>query len=202
MVRFYTSSLMKDPTLFCKIGLICFVAIQGYSVVKQASREKETQMKQEMLEQLAYTDILTSLPNRTCYEKRKEEYKQKETEKSLFVMVVDLNNLKSINDQFGHMEGDRAIIRMAKILGTCFDKERECFRIGGDEFLVLAEMEETDFMEKLSEMKEQIFIANKTLPYDFSAAYGYRITAPKEIDEAIMQADFKMYQQKAEMKNN
>lgn len=85
---------------------------------------------------LTYHDILTGVYNRTFFE---EQRRLLDTEQQMpfSIIVGDINGLKLINDAFGHEEGDKLLVEMAKILRACCrDKDIIC-RIGGDEFCIL-----------------------------------------------------------------
>lgn len=85
---------------------------------------------------LTYHDILTGLYNRTFFEERRK-FLDTEQQMPFSIIVGDINGLKLINDAFGHEEGDKLLIEMAKILRMCCrDKDIIC-RIGGDEFCIL-----------------------------------------------------------------
>jgi len=98
-------------------------------ITKRKKREKE-------ILYLSYHDGLTGLYNRTFFE---EERKRLDTGRQLPLSVItgDINGLKLINDAFGHAEGDKLLVEMAKILNRCSRKEDIVVRTGGDEFCIL-----------------------------------------------------------------
>ena len=112
-------------------------------------REMETQstaIEQRMLEQqrLALLDSLTQLPNRQAYEQRlQQEYERwKRYGRPLALAVCDIDNFKSINDNYGHLSGDKVLRIIAKTLAKRLRKTDFIARFGGEEFVVL--MPETD----------------------------------------------------------
>ena len=100
----------------------------------------EMNMYLEYLHTQAYTDSLTRLGNSTAYHEAIDEINKKISagEADFWVAVYDVNSLKEINDDFGHEFGDRYLIAAAKVLANGF-KDVPVFRIGGDEFAVVAQ---------------------------------------------------------------
>ena len=84
--------------------------------------------------ELATTDILTGIYNRTAFTKWEAEYQENFSNTS--IVLCDLNNLKYYNDNYGHEIGDKYIIDAAHIIKEAFKDKGQCYRIGGDEFVV------------------------------------------------------------------
>ena len=201
MLRMYIWGAGEKDVYLTKIGIICFVAILGYFGIKKAASDQASNIEKETLKKLAYTDILTGLSNRTVFEDELERNRRNRSKSDIIIMIADLNDLKTINDQFGHAAGDEAIRRTANTLQTIFGDYGNCFRIGGDEFCAILEGLSTDLMQQLSEkfMKE----VTLTLPgmnYNVSVACGYAKATDAGIDEAFKKADNSMYDKKKRMK--
>lgn len=125
---------------------------QQLNTLTERMREMETQslaIEKRMLEQqrLALLDPLTQLPNRQAYEQRMhEEYDRwKRYARPLTLAVCDLDNFKSINDNFGHLAGDKVLRIIAKTLRARLRKSDFIARFGGEEFVIL--LPETDSEE-------------------------------------------------------
>jgi len=104
------------------------------------------------LERMSYEDALTGTKNRNCYFKRLREL-QYDDDISLGVVYLDINGLKRTNDTYGHSYGDEIIKLAAKHLQTVFEKD--IYRIGGDEFVVLCvNMDHDAFHEKVDALRE------------------------------------------------
>lgn len=90
----------------------------------------------EKLIKLSYTDSLTDVYNRACFE---EKIKELNNDKYLPMGIImgDVNGLKVVNDTFGHIEGDRLLKEMAKVLKKATSTKDSIFRWGGDEFVIL-----------------------------------------------------------------
>ncbi|MBC8209786.1 MAG: diguanylate cyclase [Gammaproteobacteria bacterium] len=110
------------------------ISIEG--VARDVTRQKELELK---LERLALTDSLTSLPNRRALldelESRFSDAQQNTTELSLF--YFDVNEFKSVNDQFGHLVGDQLLLHIARTLQAYVQGEMLFGRLSGDEFLFI-----------------------------------------------------------------
>ncbi|MEZ6061835.1 MAG: GGDEF domain-containing protein [Planctomycetaceae bacterium] len=93
----------------------------------------------ESLLSIAFCDPLTSLPNRLAYERRlQEEWNRAErTRTSVAVIVIDLDNFKTVNDSYGHQAGDLVLTTVAHRLEACMRSYDLVARLGGDEFVSL-----------------------------------------------------------------
>ncbi len=154
-------------------------------------------------------DQMTGLFNRFGYEnKALPLYKDSlENKTRLMVMFVDINYMKLINDEFGHLHGDNAIRTVVAAINETLDENAIAVRFGGDEFLVIApDCNE----EKASGMKDAILSyleeenKRKTVPYDISVSIGYVVSDPvarpdARLQDYIREADRLMYEIKKEM---
>ncbi len=118
---------------------------------------------------LASKDAMTKALNRNTYEKRIASLEKNPLEcKSLYIAVCDVNFLKYLNDNYGHKEGDSAIIRCAQSLITAVGKKGFVYRTGGDEFVCIANVP----IKK--EINQQLALeARKYHGYPFSVAVGF-----------------------------
>lgn len=104
----------------------------------------ELKKSREKLKHLAYYDALTDLPNRLYFINHLDEIikKERNSNKIIAVMFIDLNRFKQINDSLGHEVGDTVLIEIAKRLNMYAKNDSFAARLGGDEFVVI--MEDTD----------------------------------------------------------
>ena len=142
---------------------------------------------------MAKTDSLTSLLNRQSY------YKDMRS-KSRFITAVasiDMNDLKPINDNYGHEAGDTALKTVAEVLRDNCGDRGTAYRIGGDEFIIFYTDTDLKTLEgNVAKMR------SKMSETSYSCAFGYTVKAPDEpIKDAIIRADHMMYDNKAQMKN-
>lgn len=115
----------------------------GIGILNDITAPKEMIIE---LEHEVQKDPLTGILNKAAVEIRiNKKLKNKEEFQKAVLLVIDLDNFKSINDQFGHPCGDHVLIECAHILKESFDKNAEIGRIGGDEFIVFV----TDVSDKM-----------------------------------------------------
>lgn len=109
------------------------------SLTTEAALAIENARLRTELRRLAVTDYLTGLPNRREIERRltDELAHASKTGSPVAVLMIDVDNLKQINDQFGHVVGDEVICALARRLETAIRSSEAAARLGGDEFLVV-----------------------------------------------------------------
>lgn len=118
----------------------------------------------------------------------------------LTIVYADLNNLKVINDKFGHDAGDRAILKVTRIIKDCIRKNDFVIRLGGDEFLiVLLDCDENKAHGVINRINAFIDILNKETQFlSISVSFGVAVYSEiyKDVIEFIKDADRKMYENK------
>lgn len=178
-----------EELYFIILGLILLpllVLVTIYLVFKKKKKVKE--VKKE--DRRKYTDILTSLKNRNYLNLNMETWENSKVYPQAVVMI-DLNNVKYVNDNYGHEAGDQLIVSAASILVNTQLENSEIIRTDGNEFLIYlvgySEKQIDTYCKKLTkEMKE--------LPHGFGAAIGYSMIMDdiKTIDDAINEATLEM----------
>lgn len=116
----------------------------------------------------------------------------------VIILFIDIDNLKYINDTFGHAIGNEAIIDTAKILKSTFRKSDIIGRIGGDEFVVMLAMVPNNYCakEKINELNKNIehFNSTQSKKYTLSVSTGHAtFENNKTLDDLIREADGNMY---------
>ena len=193
------------------IRLSCEPVIDIYGKVSHiiGSYTDITRQRQQenMLVKQAATDELTGLYNRHGGIPLIKKYLENipEDESAAFIMI-DLDNFKSANDNYGHIFGDRLLKKVADIMHRCFrDKDIAC-RIGGDEFIILCKdicIEDIDkkcrdILQKISELKP-----DAEIDYEISCSAGY-VMIPKDgvkFEDLYKKADAAMFSAKKAGKN-
>ncbi len=166
--------------------------------------DSQSQLK-ELYVKLAYTDALTGLKNRTAFEEKKLALASDINKaKNISCLMIDLNNLKYTNDNFGHDKGDELLKNFSSLLNQVFDSTQTIYRIGGDEFVILfKDMSCEDIEEQVDLLRRKVAYTNKNSIYKISFAAGVADTCQrktKDIDELILNADRKMYENKKNLK--
>lgn len=166
---------------------------------------------QQTIEQLAFYDPLTNLPNRRLLSDRLQqalEHAQRYQDQIVAVMVFDLDNFKTVNDSLGHNYGDDLLKHVAQIFQSQVRSEDTVSRQGGDEFtIILAGMKQ---IEKIADIADSI-LQKLSQPINLS---GHQVVIGTSIgiavypndaqsyDELLRNADMAMYHAKDEGKNN
>ncbi len=105
------------------------------------SQGEKSKIREQMLLELAYTDSLTGLGNRTAYEKWIVSVPDRgKRSRVMGVLLFDVNDLKPINDRFGHAAGDQLLRVVSRRITGVLPESAETFRIGGDEFVTFVPM--------------------------------------------------------------
>lgn len=153
----------------------------------------------EELSDIAYTDPLTGLANRTRCEQMLREIEEQKEDYS--ILSLDINNLKRVNDTYGHVQGDRLLQGFANILRECFRGSDLIGRMGGDEFLVI--MRDTPKSvcaqkeEQLRRIEERYNKSEKLFHYDAACGFAHKSELLGASAEDIYQlADDRMYEKK------
>nr|WP_243259448.1 GGDEF domain-containing protein [Eubacterium sp. 1001713B170207_170306_E7] len=197
LVRFYINPVDNDNSLFFKIGLLVFIAVLGLSSIRDSLRLFRDAVHVEVYKKLAYTDTTTKLANRTAYERDLENLRHSLPIESLTIVSFDLNNLKLTNDTLGHSMGDTLIIDSGTCIQSSFKETGNCYRIGGDEFCVIAKnLEHSVLKACLDAFDASILEYNEGHEPRLDIARGYScgpVHTAGALDQLIRQADQAMY---------
>lgn len=181
--------------IIAKYVLIVFgigILIVGLVISRKKRVKLNTKIRKD--EKLKFVDVMTSLKNRNYLNERMEVWNMN-TIYPQAVIVIDLNNVKYLNDTFGHEEGDKQIMAAANVLHQNQLDNTEIMRTDGNEFMVYMvgynEKQVVNYIKKL--VKE---FGN--LPYEYGAAIGFSMIVDdlKLIDDAINEASLLMRENK------
>ncbi|MCR4606063.1 MAG: diguanylate cyclase [Eubacterium sp.] len=187
--------------------------IDNLSELKKDKKKAESYIKdkEEQIDKLSeerYKDALTRVGNKAGYIKKAEEINQlvKDEHLEYAVAMIDMNNLKLINDDFGHKSGDLYIKGCCKMICETF-KHSPVYRIGGDEFVAILLGKDyknrIDLVKKLKDAYKESYIQENTEPWlRYSAAVGFAEHASDDytIELVFKRADKAMYEDKAAFK--
>ncbi len=160
----------------------------------------ETVNARKRIEELAYTDALTGLPNRLMLAERIEFAIGMATRDhgQFAILFIDLDRFKHINDSLGHMFGDRVLVEVAERIKDCLRQVDTAARLGGDEFLVLLHRADT----RGAEITARRIIERLSHPFDLDEM-SFTVTCSigialfpgdgRTMDDLIKNADSAMY---------
>ena len=166
-------------------------------------KDKDTQIRRELAQRdAARRDPLTQVYNRNAFHNEVEQYiTMPDDGHSGVLMLLDIDNFKSINDRFGHMEGDKVLKYLTNLLQKTFRSGDLVGRLGGDEFMVFlkgyvcrATLEER--LKILAEALRQY----ELLPITCSIGITHVSSRGFSYDESLRQADTALYRSKKENK--
>lgn len=187
-------------SIFLSTGVAVLIVILLVQYVRYVIQRMKLSHEKELYEQLAFIDYITQGKNRLAYERDLDElFKDKQKTSNLRLILFDLDNLKVINDNHGHNEGDAALKQAFDLISDVFSDFGECYRIGGDEFACLYLNPNDDvFYEKqliLSDRTKQI---SKEKAYAFRISYGSAVAqlCDMNMKDLIHLADLDMYSYK------
>lgn len=188
-VNYYTILVIVIVLLLIALVLISINKIKIF--IK--SQKKKRRINLSKNDKLKYIDQLTSLKNRAYLNSKIDSWDNSEIYPQA-IIIIDLNNISYINDNYGREEGDSVIIEAASILINSQLPNSEIIRTDGDEFLIyLVGYSEKNVISYLRSISREL----KKLSHGFGAASGYSIITDKikTIDDAVNEATL-------DMKNN
>ena len=163
-------------------------------IVLAISKKKNKKRDLKKEDKLKFTDVMTSLKNRNYL-----NYNIKKWDENVIypqaIVIIDLNNVKYINDNYGHTEGDEVIKQAANILIINQKENTDIVRTDGNEFLIyMVGYDEKKVIEYTRKLSKEL----KELPHGFGASLGYSMIEDdvKTIDDAINEATLSMRQAK------
>ncbi|MDD4959370.1 MAG: GGDEF domain-containing protein [Gallionella sp.] len=172
---------------------------RSHKLLRQRATEVEN--RQQLLEDKAYYDALTQLPNRSLLSDRIAQAiaRSARNQRLLAVCFVDLDNFKPVNDTFGHDTGDQVLIEVAKRLQSSVRGGDTVARLGGDEFVVLlGEMENVQEVELavnrlLLSLFEPLITGEKQINMQASIGYALCPDDSKDREGLLNMSDQAMY---------
>ena len=228
-----TAELLEDKEKFReKIDSICENVVEQYKDVYQLSKDKECYLKiqtvvnekesfgiitdvtEEILEKIQLEhdrdyDLLTGILNRRgFYRRMKKIFGNCSNITEAVMIMIDMDELKEINDNFGHAGGDMAIIAAANLLKECAMPNKIVARLGGDEFVMFAFGNSKKELEKgIEELYDQMMNTVITItgldkiPIRMSGGYLFYSEYPFEFSQMLKKADEALYRAKSSGKS-
>lgn len=187
--------------------IITETGFQGYRGIFEDITEQKLQ--EEKIKNLAYSDILTGLPNRTRFQDKLEEtlaLAAKHNSK-FAIMFIDLDHFKHINDTMGHAAGDQLLVKLAERLDLSIRSTDMLARLGGDEFIIiLPELEDEEDIIDIAErifnnIKDPVSINDKPIYITLSLGISIYPTDGDDAQSLLKKGDNAMYQAKSQGRN-
>lgn len=192
---------MRQLLLFFALPRMIIYTVISASTHYILNTTKLQYVRQNMIRLQAERDGLTGLENRIKYNRRVSgEYKKLN---SVYVVFLDVNFLKKMNDTCGHEAGDSVLKRVADEMRRLIRESIHGYRLGGDEFaFVFCNYSEEEACTMLTEWEKDVMPLNrKEDPIQCSLSIGGAYASrPFDIDVVLKEADEKMYTRKLEMK--
>ena len=165
----------------------------------------------EKVEELNYTDGLTGIKNRKFFEEF-YEYEWNNvlrSQKSIALMLIDIDNFKNINDAYGHQAGDKVLIAASNVIKQCLPRKNDVVvRYGGDEFIVLLPFTDKQTALLIAERimdavnKLEVTHEDQKIPVEISIGISAVIPTKNLIPASLIsQADSAMYKAKQSGRN-
>ena len=199
----YYIPMFGGISVFLPLGAMVFILMLIWQQVEGHYQSVLEEQKLLYYEKLANTDLLTGAYNRNAYENALRQFEQaQDGQRGYGAVLFDLNNMKVINDNYGHEKGDEAIRFCHSLILKAFDDRGKCYRIGGDEFVFLAS-EALDFERCAASFEALVAREKEKLDFPFSVALGYAVfdaARDKSLQDTIKRSDAMMYQDKKRKK--
>ena len=200
-LRSFNTSIVENSSFqqlyLIVLGIVLLpVLVLTFLYLFLKNRKKKIVVRKE--DRRKYTDILTSLKNRNYLNLNMQSWEESKVYPQTIVLI-DLNNIKYVNDNYGHEAGDNLIVSASSILVNTQLENSEIIRTDGNEFLVyLVGYTDKQIDTYCKKLRKEF----KELPYGFGAALGYSMISDdiKTIDDAINEATLEMKTEKEEIK--
>jgi diguanylate cyclase (GGDEF)-like protein len=191
--------LSKKVVPLGTLAIVFATLVNYYTYISESyARRKEY----DSLTHLAYADGLTDLPNRSSYEKYLNKLEEKNDD--YCVVSIDLNGLKQVNDNLGHLMGDKYLNEFSEIFRDVFGDKAFIARIGGDEFVAILEGENLrgaeELLSRISERLDELNEQDPDIKRSMAAGMAFRSElSENDGHEVYLLADERMYRQKRRM---
>lgn len=203
----YYARHFKTTSIFLPLGTMGFIIVLIWIQVSRFYDQYVEKQKVLYLLKVANTDMLTEAMNRNAYEHTIRQLDEQASQlQKTGVVLFDLDNLKVINDNFGHEKGDEALKLCYNCIRQVFKEAQNCFRIGGDEFAYVYHNDEKDLIaDRIKRLDILLEEAAKKVSYPLSVSTGYAYYLPDEdraFKDIAKRSDIMLYRRKRRKKLN
>jgi diguanylate cyclase (GGDEF)-like protein len=187
-------------SVFTAAGIGVLIIFLFFRYVKHIFVNAKIAYEQEIYRRLAYMDPLTKLKNRLAFNEKLDALFLEGPNENLTIIFFDLNELKKINDTYGHHEGDEALVEMAKRILFVYGAYGDVYRVGGDEFVFIGERIPITDYERINQAFDQKMLQeNQDKPLPLHISYGmthYQPEKDQSPKDILTRADREMYRDK------
>lgn len=202
IIYYLNRGSQEEAEFITKLAMLLYLIIMLIDIINDIIQQMDKGRKAVYFEEMATHDVMTGLFSRMAFESDRHNMK---VGQAYLLVSFDLNNLKQVNDTYGHKAGDEYITSAANILREIFPASAKCYRMGGDEFAALTDESSFDLDEAVKQMhrlEDEYNARNKNFRH-MQIAYGssrFVYTAPNDLEKALTSADALMYEKKKEQK--
>jgi diguanylate cyclase (GGDEF)-like protein len=204
----FISFILEDFDLisvFVQGIVVIFMVVLFSRYILILNRNYHIRVERETLEKMAYIDKLTGSKNRHAFEEDLELlFNHPQSKKQLKIVYFDFDDLKNINDNFGHDVGDQILKDGYLLIENTFGELGKCYRIGGDEFsCIFVGISNKLYQQQATLFNQQVVEYNQDKDYEFRVSYGIAAYQPdKDVKpkDLVKRADHKMYLEKEKNK--
>lgn len=204
MVRYYAVGDVNSSE-YTKLALLIYSCIPIDTLLHDVVDKVNLGRQVGNYHKIAYTDALTGIGNRAAFNREMDSISQSDYYKYAIVNL-DVNDLKKTNDKYGHESGDYLIITAASAIMNTFEKYGNCYRTGGDEFVViLYKVDEKMYENLIAKMREYLdgVKLNDKVGIKIASGYAdYMYDLDVDLYSTLKRADEKMYEYKRKMKED
>lgn len=200
LVRYYFFFSVETIFSLFIVGIISLTGCTVASYLYTLRQRMQLQIENRMYKQLAYTDKLTGLRNRLTFEEDMEALEAEQDKyRSIVFANLDVNNFKRVNDTYGHVTGDEVLRTVAaELTAACEGQNRRCYRLGGDEFCIIAlDNTVSSLTQSLTQMNEHLDCS--FMQFSIAVSFGvcqYNKFLHGSLTDVFKTSDDLMYQNK------
>ena len=183
------------------LSVIGFTSLVYLYIIRYAKKElNQLEFSRNKFQTMAYRDDLTGAYSRTFLSIWYKKIRKKTIPYSL--IMIDIDNFKSINDVHGHMTGDLVLIKVVKVISEMLRKSDLMIRYGGDEFVIIIPDNDYNESKRLMERICNKLESLEEYAFDIHISYGISILKNRDVfEEKLELADQQMYKAKCDYKN-
>lgn len=185
-----------------ELGILIFLIIIIADTVIHMAENLHYRTEMQAYDRLRRQDCMTGLKNREVFDEQIVEIQREANRhRNMLLIFLDIDRLHWINDEFGRMTGDEAVLAAASCIKNAFGKTEDCYRIDGDEFAVVLRDPQEDIRTLSQKLEEEIRKHNRHSKYRLSMSWGFSFLWDEEgmrktVSKWKEDADLQMMQNK------